>query len=94
MGGGQNENPSAWAPQPGQQGRNANAGACNYYEMRAEAATDLCFAIAECHPEDAILIMGAALTDLRNKAAFEGNKYFREAVMHYRSERQRTGRVA
>jgi hypothetical protein len=93
MDGGQNENPSGSVAQSVREGCHSNAVACNYYEMRAEAATGLCFAIAECHPEDAILIMGAALTDLRNKAAFEGNKYFREAVMHYRGERQRTGRV-
>jgi hypothetical protein len=34
------------------------------YKMRAEAATALCEAIGECHPDDAVQIMTAALTSL------------------------------
>ena len=35
-----------------------------YYKMRAENATSLCLAIANCHPHDACQIMEAALDDL------------------------------
>ena len=59
---------------------------------RADAATSLCFAIADCDPEDAIVIMAAALTDLRDKAAF-GGKHFQEAAAQYRLERNRSGRA-
>lgn len=34
------------------------------YRNRAEAATALCHAIADCHPEDACILMEAALLDL------------------------------
>lgn len=34
------------------------------YRRRALAATALCHAIGECHPEDAVLLMQAALADL------------------------------
>jgi hypothetical protein len=34
------------------------------YRNRAKAATALCDAIAECHPEDACILMEAALLDL------------------------------
>lgn len=33
--------------------------------LRAEYAKTLCLAIAQCHPEDAVQIMAAALDDLR-----------------------------
>ena len=34
------------------------------YRMRAEAATSLCLAIANCAPQDAVIVMSAALADL------------------------------
>ena len=34
------------------------------YRERAVSATRLCAAIAECHPEDAVLILSAALQDM------------------------------
>ncbi len=64
------------------------------YRKRAEAATDLCHAIADCDPEDAIVILDAALTDLRQKLAFDGNPHFAAAVAQYRAARDRSGRVA
>ena len=64
-----------------------------YYRKRAEAATSLCEAIAECDEDDAIVILGAALKDLPDKEAFGGNPFFREAVSHYRAERSRSGTV-
>ncbi len=65
-----------------------------YYFNRATAATALCHAIADCDPADACEVMTAALTDLRDKAAFGGNPYFRDAVEQYRAERKRSGRAA
>lgn len=35
------------------------------YRVRADAATALCHAIADCHPDDAVTILAAALDDLR-----------------------------
>ena len=35
-----------------------------FYRKRAEAASGLCEAIADCHPSDACEIMAAALADL------------------------------
>ncbi|MEO6299595.1 MAG: hypothetical protein ABIO62_08195, partial [Paracoccaceae bacterium] len=36
-----------------------------HYRSRAEAATNLCVAIADCHPADAVVILQAAYDDLR-----------------------------
>ena len=42
-----------------------------YYRNRAETATKLGHAIAECHPQDACVIMEAALDNLT-----EGHPYY------------------
>ena len=88
-----NENPGALAGASGADLHTMGI-VSNYYRNRADAATVLCLAIAECRPEDALTILDAALRDLRDKAAFGGNPYFRDAVLQYRAERNRSGRVA
>lgn len=64
------------------------------FRHRAEAATSLCLSIANCDPQDAIVILDAALADLRQKVLFDGNPHFREAVAQYRLKRNRSGRAA
>ena len=86
----QNENPGALAGATGGDKFGTLIGYLGY-RKRAEAATALCFAIADCDPDDASVILDAALTALRQKAAFGGNPHFREAVSHYRTERTRSG---
>jgi hypothetical protein len=61
------------------------------FRRRAAATTSLCLSIANCDPDDAIVILGAALTDLRQQRDFGGNPHFREAVLQYRAERTRKG---
>lgn len=59
------------------------------YCSRADTATALCYAIAECDPEDACVIIGAALDGLRQHLLFGVNPHFREAVESFRAERRR-----
>ncbi len=54
----------------------------------------MCLSIANCDPQDAIVILDAVLADLRQKVLFDGNPHFREAVAQYRLERNRSGRVS
>ena len=60
---GGNENPGALA---GATGAVIEAGRfkTKEYLQRAEAATALCYAIGDCHRDDAVVIMEAALADL------------------------------
>lgn len=58
-----NENPGATAIATGDELQTIQI-ASPYYKMRAENATSLCLAIANCHPQDACQIMDAALDDL------------------------------
>jgi hypothetical protein len=57
------KNPAATAIANGAK-ENPTSFASPYYKMRAESATTLCLAIANCHPDDACQIMDAALDDL------------------------------
>ena len=54
----------------------------------------MCLSIANCDPQDAIVILDAVLADLRQKVLFDGNPHFREAVAQYRLKRNRSGRAA
>ena len=58
-----NENPGALAGATGA-GSIELAFRSTDYRMRAEAATSLCLAIANCAPQDAVIVMAAALADL------------------------------
>jgi len=58
-----NENPGALAGATGAYSK-AVSFKTKQYRNRAEAATALCHAIAECDPQDACEIMAAALEDL------------------------------
>lgn len=62
--GGEIENPGALA---GATGANIKADSFKNqeYRQRADNATALCHAIADCHPDDAVTILAAALEDLR-----------------------------
>jgi len=60
---GTNENPGALAGATGAYSK-AVSFKTKQYRNRAEAATALCHAIAECDPQDACEIMAAALEDL------------------------------
>ncbi len=64
------------------------------FRRRAAAITSLCLSIANCHPDDAIALLDAALTDLRQQRDFDGNPHFLEAVLQYRAERTRKGGLA
>ena len=59
----QNETPAALA---GATGANdvGQVFKTEHYRNRAEAATNLCLAIANCAPQDAMILMAAALADL------------------------------
>lgn len=59
----ENENPGALAGATGAD-RKTDTFTGQYYRKRADAATALCHAIAECDPRDACQIMAAALDDL------------------------------
>ena len=58
----QNENPGALAGATGAIGKRVVKTA--EYRARAEAATSLCLSIAACIPQDAVIIIAAALADL------------------------------
>lgn len=57
------ETPEALAGATGEVGLSSELVA-EQYRLRADAATALCHAIAECHRDDAVIIMDAALADL------------------------------
>lgn len=58
------ENPGALAGATGTIQENGGFQSAEYH-LRLERAKSLAFAIGECHPDDAVLIMAAALDDLR-----------------------------
>lgn len=58
-----NESPGAAATAPGA-GQHSIIFRTKYYRDRADAATSLALAIAECDPADACELMAAALADL------------------------------
>ena len=62
-----NENPGARASATGAISEQTFKTA--HYRKRADAATDLCHAIAACAPQDAVIIMRAAILDLAGRVA-------------------------